>query len=180
MFSSSILKNKGFTLVELLVTISIMGILLGILIFNFPKGKQQLALQRSAHKILQDLKAVQESSMSAKAEECPGEVNARGFGAYFDQSSPNSYILFADCDNSHTYNYGDKNLKSPQVDLEKGIKISSLSPNSPLSVVFSPPSPTTYINGYTIYDAQLTISLESDVSKTKTIKINKAGLIEIE
>ncbi len=171
------MKN-GFTLVEILVVASIIVILTSILIANFPKGRQQLALQRAAHNIIQNLRKVQEMAMSAREEICPGGEKANGFGIYFNQSFPNSYLLFANCDELYNYDAasGDKILEN--IDLEEGTKIFNLLP-SLLSITFVPPSPITYINGFPGLWAQIVISLESDTSKIKVIKVNKAGLIEI-
>jgi len=172
------MKN-GFTLVEILVVVFIIAILTSVLVTNFPKGRQQFALQRAAHKIIQNLRKAQEMAMSAREEICLGGEKADGFGIYFSQSSPNSYLLFANCDEFYNYDAtsGDKILEN--IDLEKGIKIYNLLPVL-LSITFVPPSPITYINGFPGLEAQIVISLESDTSKIKVIRVNKAGLIEIE
>ncbi len=172
-------SGAGFSLVEILVVFFIIATLTTILITNFAKGKQQFALQRAAHKIIQDLRKAQEMSMSARLEEiCPGDEKANGFGIYFNESSPNSYLLFANCDEIYSYNTTD-DIILEDIDLERGIKIFSLS-SIFLSVAFVPPSPLVYVNGsFALEPAQIVICLEKDDSKTKIIEVNEAGLIEI-
>lgn len=58
------MKNKGFTLVELLVVISVIGLILTVTIANYPAIRQQLALSRAAHKLAQDIRMAQEMAMS--------------------------------------------------------------------------------------------------------------------
>jgi len=171
-------QKNGFSLVEILVVFFIIAILTAILITNFPRGKEQLALKITAHKLIQDLRKAQEMSMSASSEKiCDGPKKANAFGIYFDESSPNSYLLFANCDELYSYTSGDIILGN--IDLEKGTKIFSLS--SPLlSVAFVPPSPLIYVNGsFALEPAQIVICLENDDSRTKIIEVNEAGLIEI-
>ncbi len=177
-FSYFKFQEKGFTLIEILVVVFIITIFTGVLITNFPKGRQQFALQRAAHKLIQDLRKVQEMSMSAREEICPSGEKANGFGVYFNQSSSNSYRLFANCDEFYSYSKDiDKDLEL--IDLERGIKIFSLS-STLLSIAFVPPSPITYVNGSPAFEpAQIVICLESDNSKIKIIEVNEAGLIEI-
>ena len=175
------MNKNAFTLVEIIVVVSIIFILTSILVANFPKGREQFALQRTSYKLIQDLRRAQEMAMSAREECCddsePCEKKANGFGIYFDKFSPHSYLLFANCDESYNYiEYIDKDLEL--IDLEKGTEIFSLS-TSLLSIVFAPPSPITYVNGSPGFEAQIVISLESDTSRIKIIEVNKTGLIKI-
>lgn len=173
------MKN-GFSLIELLVAISIIVILTSILVANFPKGREQFVLQRVAHKLIQDLRRVQEMSMSAREEICPSSQKANGFGVHFNQSSPNSYLLFANCDEFYSYDAISDDKILENIDMERGTEIFNLSPGPLCSITFVPPSPTTYINDFIGIESQIIISLESDTSKIKVIKVNKTGLIEIQ
>ena len=60
--------------------------------------------------------------------------------------------------------------------LEKKVKISNLSPASPLTISFTPPDPTVNINPS---DSLVTITLTNN-GQTKIIKVNKAGLIYVQ
>jgi len=104
--SKSTMKQKdrlvtGLTLIELLVVITIMTIIAAVVFANYRPANQQLALQRSASKLAQDIRRAQEMAMSSA--ECPsgtgceGEVPPR-YGIYIGTpfDNPDSYILFAD------------------------------------------------------------------------------------
>jgi prepilin-type N-terminal cleavage/methylation domain-containing protein len=167
--------SKAFTLIELLVVTAIILFLTSLILPNYRAGDKGLALQRSASKLSQDLRRVQEMAMSA--EEVSGSV-PYGFGIYFNISSPSSYILFADEDNSHNRNAGDTDLET--IDLESNIIISNLSPADSFSVLFSPPDPAVWINDSSSGAVgRITLSIIDD-SNNKIIFANNAGLIYVE
>jgi len=164
--------NKGFTLTELLVVIAVISILSAIILPSYRTGERQFALQRSAYKVAQDIRMAQEMAMSAK--EFPGApASFKGsYGINF-QINSTSYTLFADLNENKIFDSGEA-IENPT--LEKRIRISNLSPSSPLNITFSPPDPTININPS---DSLATITLTNDI-QTKNIKINKAGLIYVE
>lgn len=128
--------QKSFTLIELLVVTSIIVLLTGFLLPNYRAGDRQLALQRSIHRVAQTLRTAQEMAMSSK--EFLGSVPA-GYGIYFDDSQPGQYILFADADGGQDYDSGEE---VEVATLESGVEINTLSPSSPLTILFMPPDPT--------------------------------------
>lgn len=96
-------KLAGFTLVELMVTISIMVIINGVIFFNYPKVMANLALRRTADEIALMARQAQAYAMAAKSidEERPPK-----YGVHFDTSLPNNtkIVLFADVDTSGVAN----------------------------------------------------------------------------
>jgi prepilin-type N-terminal cleavage/methylation domain-containing protein len=172
--------NKGFTMIEFLVVISIIGILSSALFFNWRPGEATFALQNSAYKLAQDIREIQEMAMEAKEIDCNGTLT-HSFGINFNlNNSMSSYFLFADCNGDWIYNQGtDKPLR--EVKLEKGVQIQSLSPlPNLLNVVFVPPDPTTYINKQgSDMKGIVTIYLPDYPSKQKIITVNSSGMIEI-
>ncbi len=137
-----------------------------------------MALGRSIFQLSQDLREVQGLAMGFQEESCPDGA-ATGFGIYFHQVSfPESYLLFADCNNNQYKDSSDVILR--EVKLEKDVQIQSLS-SSPLNIVFVPPEPATFIGGVESgVEGVITISLKSDSSKQKVLRVNTAGRIEIE
>jgi len=92
--------KKGFTLIELLVIITIITIMSALVIPNLKFGEEQFAVQNSAHKLVQDLRKVQQMAMSSS--EFNGTIPDGGYGIYF-KINENSYILFADCSGDSEY-----------------------------------------------------------------------------
>jgi Tfp pilus assembly protein FimT len=180
------MKNKSFALIELLVVISIIVILTGIVFAGYRTGQQQLALQRAANQLAQDIRRAQ--GLALAAENFHGAVPSGGYGIYFSGTGITSYILFADCDNDKTYDTANtcpdcsvapcNSNQFPEqletIELEKDVSISALS-SSPLQIAFTPPDPTVTIT--LSAPGQITLSLSG---QTKTITVNKAGLIEID
>ncbi len=180
-------KNKGFTLIELLVVIFIIGILSAITFPYYQSARGQLALQRAASKLAQDIRRVQEMAMSAQ--EINGEIPLRGYGIYLKKVPPNqdhtSYILFANkedgAEDYFYYNQGEDEEIEPSIDLETGVKIKDIDfPH--LNIVFIPPDPRVFIGkeDEEIDSASIIICLKNDETKSKTVTVNKAGLITIE
>ena len=92
--------SKAFTLIELLVVVSIIVLMTALTLPNYRSGDNQLAIQRSAHKVSQDLRRAQEFGISVK--EFNGSVPG-GYGIYFDLDEPDRYIMFADLNGDQTY-----------------------------------------------------------------------------
>lgn len=185
-------NGGGFTLIELLVVAGIIIFMTALILPNYRAGEQQLALQRSASKLAQDIRRAQEMAMSAKEITGPtGEkiVPDGGYGIFF-QTLPNppyyEIILFADCNDDQHYTSGNVcgtlpnkfSEKIENLNLESKVKISNLSPSSPLDITFKSPDPTISISGGNL--ATITLSIETDPTKTKILKVNQVGLIYVE
>jgi len=166
------MTSKAFTLIELIVVVSIITLMTALILPNYREGERQLALQRSAYKLAQDLRRAQEMALSSQ--KFDKEVPA-GYGIYLNKSQPFQYILFADLDNGKDYDAGET---VEILQLERQIQISSLSPVSPLTIVFTPPDPQIYISGGNV--ATVVLRPKTDLTKTKSVIVNKAGLIAVQ
>ena len=170
--NARMLKCKGFTLVELLVSIFIIILMSGIIFANYRTGGQQFALQRSVNKLAQDIRRAQAMAMAAQEHSsCPASYKF-GYGIYLTTGESGHYILFADCDNDKCYDSGEM---VEDINFEAGVKIKTLSGDPLLYITFTPPDPTVNITP----SAPASIELIID-SQSKTITVNQAGLIEIE
>jgi len=170
--------KTGFTLIELLVIIGIIVLLTAITLPHYRTGERQFALQRSAHKLAQDLRRAQEMAMSAR--EFQGEVPKGGYGIRIEQKDKD-YILYADINNNQQFDGGDGEVEV--INLEQGIKISDISLGSFSSINFKPPDPKTKIFGQLDDNAdeiKITLAIEAEPGITRIIIVNRAGLIAIE
>lgn len=172
-------KEKGFTIVEMIVVVAIIVIISAIVLINYPNAKRQLLIQRATSKLSQDIRRAQSMSVSSKvASVCAGGAfPLGGYGIYLN-SSTQSINIFADCNSNQTFDAGES---VESITLETDARISSLSPSNPLIITFSPPNPIVYISNIGAgIEGSIIVNLASDALKTKTIKINKAGLIKVE
>jgi len=168
-------RNEGFTLIELLVTTGIIVIISSIFLADYQTGQRQFALERSTHKLAQDLRMAEELSMSAKSYDCPLGYKMKGYGINFT-TGDDYYLLKARCEDEATPGfYNDQTIGEP-IDLEKRVKILTLTTN-PLDVFFYPPTPKIDL-GVTDM-AEITLSVETDPIRTQSVIINKAGLINV-
>jgi prepilin-type N-terminal cleavage/methylation domain-containing protein len=95
-------KSKGFTLIELIVTISIMAILTSALILNFGTINKKRSLIAGRNTFVSDLRKAQSYSLSSR-DISPG-VHASAYGLSINTlTSPQTYSFIAD-DNAPTPN----------------------------------------------------------------------------
>lgn len=169
----------GFTLTEVVISLGIMMVLAAVVAPQYRRISRQFALSQSAYRLAQDLRRVQEMSISTRGTGLG--IGPAGYGIYInaDPSSPGfdntRYILYADMNGSHQY--------EPSADtdeeitlLEKDVYIKT--PEDVLSMNFQGPNPITRIlrGGSEKDELEIVLSLDD---LNRTIKINKAGLIYV-
>jgi len=177
-------KNLGgFTLIELLVVFSIIIIFSALILLNFQAGEQQFSLERSSHRLAQDIRRAEEMAMSLK--EFQGRIPSGGYGIYFSKYVRAEEInydiyLYADTNGNEKYNRGEE---IETLSLEREVKIKEVRADGvsadQTSINFKPPDPVIAISpggNLTI----ITLSLKADSAKTKNVIVNKAGLIYVE
>ena len=183
------MKEGGITIIEIVVVVAIIGILLSILITNFPAIQRQFALSRATHKLAQDIRRAEALALSASDE----VINAQGYGIYIGKINPKQYILYADLKNidnnpSRVENqYDDLDTIIDIIDLAKespGVSVDSISSGSnPLSVNFTPPNPKVTISGpANIERAWIALKLDNSIfsnnSNTRYVYVWKSGLVQ--
>lgn len=196
-------ENKGFTLIELLVVIFIIGILTTISFPHYQSARQQLAVQRAANRLAQDIRRVQEMAMSVKRVDSSKCFDAGGglrwpddyeygFGIYLTSGEQQKqYTLYADCNGDKRLIPGlDEDFELNIVDLVniESIYIESTTDTYDyLNIIFTPPDPFVFLiagdtppGGLEVDQVSIVISAQGDPSKTKTVTVNKVGLVVIE
>ncbi len=191
MFHTSGFLKKGFTLVELIVVTSIVLLLSSIFLANYRAGGKEYSLLRAANKLAQDIRRAGEMAISTREckpppTSCPaaGGVPTGGYGFYIDKSQDDRYFIYADSGTSPNPEKYTSGEEIETIFLETGVYIKDLQPTSAnFSINFKPPDPTINIKdatGQNKDNMTITIALRTDPTKTKLIKVNKVGLIDID
>ena len=182
----AISKNRGFTLVEMLVVIFIIGLISSTLVFSWRKNERQYKLQMAAQKIVQDIRKAQEIALAGKQvwDGPQGQYTVpNSFGVYFNRTSPRSYIIFGDILGNPGYQSGSADVVLETASIESGIEIYSLSGGNFMNITFSIPDGFTSIlqgpsNQATITIRRINASCPS--KNCKSIIVKNTGEISIQ
>ena len=187
-------KENGFTLAEVLTVAFIIAIISLIAFTSYRQSGFQLALNRSASKLAQDLRMAEQMAMGASVcptgSPCAGQISP-GYGINLNLGNTN-YGLYSDKNNDQDYDpSGDDQIET--LNLEKRIIIekiykfpiggSSEEEAAEFSINFKPPDPEVKLscNGADLNDyVRIVLALESNPTITKTVRVNRFGLIEVE
>lgn len=171
------MTSKAFTLIELLIVISIIIIFSGIIFVNYGTSSSFFALDRSSQRLAQDLRKLEEMSLGIRS-----GTGVTGYLMYFDKvGSPYGYSMYGDNGNNV---YGSGDVLEQSFSLESGIKICNLKDNAAdvntISASVVAPNPKVYIEGvFPGHEASIILCIISDVTETRTVKINSSGRIDI-
>ncbi len=181
----------GFTIVELLIVISIIGIMSTVVFVNYSNFNRTFALERSMNQTAQGIRKVLEKTMSA---EIPKDIASGdfkgGYGVFFEEGK-NSFVIFIDKNNNAIYTAADEILEI--INLEPGVKIERVSLEGDIncnnndnfySVVFLSPDPLIFIGGRLeeksrCHNIEIVIKHEQ-LNEERKITVNRGGLIEME
>ncbi|MDO8443462.1 MAG: prepilin-type N-terminal cleavage/methylation domain-containing protein [Candidatus Azambacteria bacterium] len=169
--------NKGFTVVEMLVVLSIIGVITGIVIFNVGSQQRNSALLRSAQNLSLNLRRIENFALSSKTFKTSGVPC--GWGAHFNGAGSASYIIFAD--KAASVNCWDRDFARAvdgsedfeNINLDPQITISSLS-GGLSDIIFSPPEPSVV---FVPNQTTVSIILNNRDFATREVRINKTGFI---
>ena len=189
--------KRGFTLVELLVTISIFAILTGVVLFNQQKFNSTILLTNLAYDTALTIRQAQTYGVNIKEFDSGGGSQFVPYGVHFDISETNkSFILFADINNENKYSESltTCNMQDGCVnryDIKRGnyifdIKVTNNgveSSVSKLDIIFKRPNPDAIINskGDSEYKncVKVEIFLRGADGSQRTVVVQSNGLIEI-
>lgn len=198
-------KNKrGFTLLEMLVSVSIIATMSGIVLVNYRKTNNIADVKMAAQKLASDIRMVQNYAMSLKEFENSGTPEG-GWGLRIERYS-NKVVIFADRDGSKKYRLSEdaipaENERFKELELPENITFNifvinngaqSSSNRTFANIVFLPPDPETFIGGAinesndnfpdpTNEADEINIELiyQDDPGTVQAIRVNKFGLVEV-
>lgn len=97
----------GFTLVELMVTISIVSVILSIVLYNYGTFNDNIALSSSGQEMAIAIRQAQTYGVNVREVKVGGGVFSTAYGIYFNPSSnPSDYYVFADTNGNKVYDVG--------------------------------------------------------------------------
>lgn len=184
-------KTKaGFSLIELVVSLSIIAMITVLFMANYRSGNKRTDLIMTAQRLVSDIHLAQNNALGlVKYNE---EVPAGGWGITLDMAE-SGYTLFADLNapgTSGSMSYdsdmeGNVNYGARVTDFSSSVVISSLKLGSTYvsttDITFLPPDPITniYSAGTTSTDLEITLQEKNNPVNIKTIRINFLGLAEV-
>ena len=153
---------RGFTLVELLVVMTIIASLATLMLVNYRTGSQNFAEQRSLQNIAQAIRSAQIKALGSELACIPLPPIPIFYGAHFDTTS-SEIMIFASCDDDQ-YDAGEEFIGETK-ELEQGVSITSFSfsyscgvSSICLDILFEAPDPTVSFNPSGGTSATITIT----------------------
>lgn len=178
-------SNHGFTLIELIVGVSMLALVTGIFLANYHGTNKRSELIMEAQKLAANIRVAQSYSLESK--KFNNDIPAGGWGVHFDlAASSGSYLIFADLNEPEgNKTYDNETEKYQEFELPKGITMEEIkmeddSTWDKVDISFLPPDPTTNIwDGADNYNlARITLK-ENAGNTTKVVEVNFFGLINV-
>ncbi|MEX0917630.1 MAG: type II secretion system protein [Candidatus Paceibacterota bacterium] len=182
-------SSTAFSLVELLITMAIIGILTTLVIVKYSSFNSAVLLKSQVYELALNLREAQVFSISVR-----GESNQfrNPYGVYFSTGSPNTYILFRDDDGASAVIY-DTSPADEQVGdaftIDTRFRILRICVNdcsqdvNNVSVSFRRPDFDAHmaVAGVgVVTSAEIIVATVADTSITRSVRINSTGQIQIE
>lgn len=190
--------KKAFSLVELLVSISIISVIMTVVFWNYGGFNDNLAVSGAAQEMAIAIRQAQAYGINVKETGVNSNVYSSAYGIYFDSSASSNtyYRIFVDLDGDGSYDSGES---VEVVNLRNNVKITGVCnattcpPSAPpagitgLSITFLRPNPDARINftnnSATIISGPVNsarIQLSSPKNKVVYVSIEVTGQVTIQ
>ncbi len=180
-------KRKGFTLIELMVSVSIFAMMTALLVTKYGNFNQSVLLTNLAYDIALTIRTAQTYGLSVQGNKVTGSpiTFQNAYGVYFttDSGQDQKVIFFADRNNDGKYS-SDESISTYYI--KRGAKISNICADTQCgalyaSVTFLRPSPDAKICILTSCDLPyLKIVVQATDGGTRNIIIRKTGQVSVE
>jgi len=186
----SIKTTGGFSLIELIVTISLMTLITGIVMVKYSSFNNTVVLKSQAYEMALDIREAQVFGVSTQGN---AGTYREAFGIYIDLNTPNQYLLFQDAVTSNfRYDSGEQvgelyTIDSRFVILSICTTVGAAAPNclaTNTSVSFKRPdfdakiSTTPSVTSPDRIDIQIAVA--NDTSTVRTVTVFPSGQISVQ
>lgn len=187
--------TRGFTLIELIVVISIFSIISSIVLFRASDFNRKIAIQNLAQDIALTIKQAQVYASSGKTSGFFGS-NPPSYGVYFQLSTPTAFNYFANYDGLSSYNStncggaqsGSECLENININGGNVTEICFDNKTScsaqDVQILFVRPFPSAIIkdgSGVSIYsNVSIKITNPQNANSFKNVKVFSTGQISVE
>jgi len=178
-FKFIIMKSSGFTIIELIIVVSVMAIMTAVLLVNWQPAEKALALRQATHQLSQDLRRTVQLSLAAGESHCSTlREQYNGFGIW-TQDGGASYIIFENCTADYEWSgEASEDVLLQNITIGEDLRFQNTLPSSPVHVVFIPPEPTVFVNNSTSTNATFTVEIIGG-SGSQQVEINPVGRIQV-
>lgn len=172
---------KGLTLIELIVSIGIIGFVTAIFVGNYRNTNKRTDLIMTAQSMVSDFHQAQNNALGLL--EVDNSIPAGGWGISINTAAnKNQYIIFADLDERATAVIP-SNARiiplPPEIEISE-VRFADNSLKYSANVIFFPPDPRTDIVSGSATSTALEIDLkEVRNGSIKTVRVNFLGLVEV-
>jgi prepilin-type N-terminal cleavage/methylation domain-containing protein len=185
--------NKGMTMIELIVVLSIFAVMSSVVMFNYKNFQTRIDIRNLSNDIALKLVEAQKSATSGKWNSSAGTSWKPAYGVYFNKTANNkNFIYFADLNNDNMYAGPSCGLPDclDTVTINKGNYISNLdvvyqsstTSVNDLTVAFTRPNygPSFSVGGSPLSSVSyIQITISSIGGATSLIKLYASGRIQI-
>ena len=171
--------KNGFTLVELVVIIGIIGFMSAFVILGQNQGQDQRKIILEVRRLSQDIRKAQNFTISSSTYDCGGaEPISVPFGIILYMDAPARYLLVADCDGDKTYDSGEPVVSSYAFSVSE---INNLVPSTnPMQIFFVPPNTDVYVNNSVSTNATINICGNKRSSFCQNVQLTSGGAVSVQ
>ena len=170
--------NKGFTLIEVLVTAFIIGIISTVILLNYRTGQDEASLTRSAAAFETEIRRAQ--NLAVASSEFNGLIPC-GYGLHYVDNR--SFSLYAgglggaaSCQSAnHNFQSGTDSVFQSLKIIEQRVVFKSVFSD----IFFEPPDPAVYVNDSRAAGVSTVVELclETDLTVCRNLTVDTAGRI---
>jgi len=176
-------KIKCFTLIEMLVVVSIIVILSAIVVSTYRSSQNRYILESDTQTFVSNVRRIQSLGLAAQKFCSNSQEGGYGIelGADIKGKNLKKYILFADCNDNKKYDENDELIENINLNIKDSIEYCPTSSCNNLRIMIKPPNQSFSIilNGLEISSPSILIKfVSSAISNDKGyVTVNKGGYI---